>query len=127
MSFRISIPREQFRQPGEIKRHLSRLVDRHDAGVPCPAGAPAVEHADLLLGGVLNGESARQLDGPPGDWEAGGHGLFFAGRRVVPAFGSLALNPRSIRRRMASARLGRSACWRRQSAIAAFISPVMAN
>src|SRR5258708_34636917 len=127
MSCRISIPREQFRQPGEIKRHLSRLVDRHDAGVPCAARGPAVEHADLLLGGVLNGESARQLDGPPGDWEAGGHGLFFAGRRVVPAFGSLALNPGSIRRRMASDRLGGAACWRRQPANASVIFLVMAN
>src|SRR5262249_10775282 len=73
-------------------------------------------------------ESARDLDDASRRWKAAGHGFFcFTGRRVVPAVGLLTLNPRSTRRRIASDRFGKSACWRRQSAIAAFISLVMAH
>jgi hypothetical protein len=64
---------EQFRQFCEIERHLARLVDRHDAGVPCAARSPAVEHTDLLPSGVLDSESVWELNDPPRNWEACGH------------------------------------------------------
>ncbi len=58
---------DQFRQPGEIDFHLPRLVHREDAGVSCGIwiGSTA-EHAELLPGRVLDGESARNLDDTPG-------------------------------------------------------------
>src|SRR5712671_6737862 len=66
---------EQFRQPCEIDRHLSRLVHRQDAGVSRSVRVgPAVEHAELLPSGVLDGESVGEFDDPPRHWEAAGHG-----------------------------------------------------
>jgi hypothetical protein len=53
----------------------------------CPV--PAVENADLLPRGVLDGESVRQLDNPPRCRKATGHVLsFFAGRRGLAGAGS---------------------------------------
>jgi len=99
---------EQFGQPGEVDCHLSCFVDRHDAGVPCAARSPAIEHANLLPGGVLDGESGRHLDDTPWRWKAGGHRFFcLVGLRVIPRppaswtgghsvpFGFRSLNPRS--------------------------------
>jgi hypothetical protein len=71
---------EQFRQPCEIDCHLSRLIHRHDAGVPRAVRSPAIEHTDLPPGGVLDGKSVRQLDDPPRRRKAGDH-VLSAGRR----------------------------------------------
>jgi len=106
-----SVLLEQFWQPCKIDRHLSRLVERHDPGVPRDVRVgPAVEHADLLPVGVLDGESVRELDDPPRHWEAADHVLsFFAGRRGLPALGSAA-RPRSMSLRIASGRDGAGVC-----------------
>jgi hypothetical protein len=66
VSFCIPILLEQFWQLCKINRHLSRLVDRHDAGVPCAARSPAVEHtppkllieviAERIIVAATNGE-----------------------------------------------------------------------
>ena len=74
---------EQFRQPCEIERHLPCLVHRQKAGVSCCVRVGStVEHTELLPSGILDGESVRDLDDPPGGWKAGGHVLsFFADRR----------------------------------------------
>jgi hypothetical protein len=66
---------EQFRQPCEIDGHLSRLLYRQEACVSCSVRvSAAVEHAELLPGRVIDGESVRDLDDPPRRGEAGGHG-----------------------------------------------------
>jgi len=68
-------PLEQFRQPCEIDCHLSRLLYGQEAGVSCGIRvSPAVEHAKLLPGGVIDGESIWDLDDPPRRGEARGHG-----------------------------------------------------
>jgi hypothetical protein len=70
-----SSPLEQFRQPCEIDCHLSRLIDRQEAGVSCCIRViPAVENAQLSANSVIDGESVRDLDDSPRCWKAAGHG-----------------------------------------------------
>jgi hypothetical protein len=81
---------EQFRQPCEIDCHLSRLVYRQEAGVSCNVWVGStVEHAELLPGGVLDGESARDLGDPPRRRKATGHGRFCLAARGFRGIGSI--------------------------------------
>src|SRR5437660_11407630 len=65
---------EQFRPLGEINCHLSGLVHRQEAGVSCGVWVDStMEHAELLPSGILNGESALDIDDPPRRRKAADH------------------------------------------------------
>jgi len=66
---------------------LSSLVDRQEVGISCGVGVgQSKKHGELLPGGVVDGESARDLNNPPRCRKAIGHGsgpsgIFFNRRR----------------------------------------------
>jgi|SRR5215471_4350604 len=66
---------EQFRQPGEINRNLSRLLDHRDAGMSCSVRVGlAAENAELSTTGVLDGKTVWDFDDPPRLGKTAGHG-----------------------------------------------------
>src|SRR4029077_16773375 len=77
---------EKFRQLCEIDGHLSSLVDRQEVGLSCGIGlGQSIKHGELLPGGVVDGESVRNLNNPPRSRKAAGHGggpstIFFSRR-----------------------------------------------
>src|SRR5258708_12388943 len=57
---------EQLRQLGKIDRHLPRLIRGQKAGASCSVRVGStVEHAKLHPSGILDAESALDLDDPP--------------------------------------------------------------
>jgi len=64
----------QFRQPCEIDRNLSCLVDRQEAGLSWGVRVgPAMEKAELAASGVIDGKSIWEFGDPPRPRKAVGH------------------------------------------------------
>jgi len=73
---------EQFRQPCEINRNLSRLVDHQEAGLSCRVRiGPAVEKAELPASGVIDSKSVWEFGDPPRPGKAAGHVEILRGRK----------------------------------------------
>jgi hypothetical protein len=73
---------EQFRQPCEIARNLSCLVDHQEAGLSCRVRiGPAVEKAELPASGVIDSKSVWEFGDPPRPGKAAGHVEILRGRK----------------------------------------------
>jgi len=75
---------KQFRQPCEIDRNLSRLVDHREA---CRVQVgPAVENAELPASGIIDSISVWDFDDPPRPGKAVGHRTGLCRSGIVGVF-----------------------------------------